>query len=63
MSQVRILPDSKELLKIRRYEAHLHRMLLPTMRELNAIQSRRRAQERSDQQDIEGQVTHRSPSS
>lgn len=61
MAALRILPNSDELLKIRRYEAHLHRMLLQTMRQLDSIQARRRVRERSSgSQDIEGQVTQRS---
>ncbi len=37
----RILPRDEDLIKIQRYEAHLHRMLLATMHELEAIQTRR----------------------
>ena len=37
----RILPRDEDLTKISRYESHLHRMLLATMHELEAIQLRR----------------------
>lgn len=56
MAAIRILPDSNELMKIRRYESHLHRMLLQTMRQLDMIQARRRVRERSSGQDIEGEL-------
>jgi hypothetical protein len=57
LAAIRILPDSDELMKIRRYEAHLHRMLLQTMRQLDMIQARRRNQERSSGRlDIDGEL-------
>jgi len=37
----RILPDSATLEKITRYESHLHRQLLNTLHELEALQARR----------------------
>jgi hypothetical protein len=39
--QERLLPDQQGLGKVIRYEAHLHRQLLQTLHELEAIQARR----------------------
>ncbi|MGD0114711.1 MAG: hypothetical protein ABSC13_01735 [Dehalococcoidia bacterium] len=39
--QERLLPDEQDLGKVIRYEAHLHRQLLQTLHELEAIQARR----------------------
>ena len=45
MRRERLLPDSHELDKIERYEAHLRRELYPALRELEAMQARRRGQQ------------------
>ena len=44
LQQARILPDSRELDKIMRYETHIHRQLLQTLHELEALQARRRGE-------------------
>ncbi len=41
---IRMLPDKSALDNIVRYEAHLHRQLVQTMHELEAIQARRRGE-------------------
>ena len=41
MRRERLLPDEDTLNKVIRYEAHLHRQLLQTMHELEALQARR----------------------
>lgn len=40
----RLLPPSQTLTLITRYEAHLHRMYIQTLHELEAIQARRRGE-------------------
>lgn len=40
----RVIPNADELEKIRRYEAHLHRQLMQTLHELEALQARRRGE-------------------
>jgi hypothetical protein len=42
MSRDRLLPDDAVVAKVTRYESHLHRQLLQTMHELEALQERRR---------------------
>jgi hypothetical protein len=42
--QHRILPPDKDLVKIMKYEAHLHRMQIQTQHELEALQSRRKGE-------------------
>jgi hypothetical protein len=44
LQRLRILPGEGELLKIQRYEAHLHRQYIQTLHELEAIQARRRGE-------------------
>jgi hypothetical protein len=44
-SQERLLPDQPSLDKVIRYEAHLHRQLLQTMHELEALQARRQGRQ------------------
>lgn len=44
MRATRALPNEKTLDRIMRYEAHLHRQLVQTLRELEAMQSRRAGQ-------------------
>jgi hypothetical protein len=41
----RLLPDEQSLGKVIRYEAHLHRQLLQTMHELEALQERRQGRQ------------------
>ncbi|HUS82481.1 MAG TPA: hypothetical protein VM013_04395, partial [Dehalococcoidia bacterium] len=41
----RLLPDEENLGKVIRYEAHLHRQLLQTMHELEALQARRQGRQ------------------
>ncbi len=41
----RLLPDDQSLGKVIRYEAHLHRQLLQTMHELEALQARRQGRQ------------------
>jgi hypothetical protein len=41
---LRLLPGVENLAKIQRYEAHLHRQMIQTMHELEALQSRRRGE-------------------
>lgn len=38
----RLIPDDKVIQRIQRYEAHLHRLQIQTMHELEAMQARRR---------------------
>ena len=40
----RMLPKEEALERVLRYEAHLHRQLLQTMHELEALQARRRGE-------------------
>lgn len=40
----RILPPDESFIKIMRYEAHLHRLYIQTLHELEALQSRRRGE-------------------
>jgi hypothetical protein len=44
MRRERTLPHSEDTEKILRYEAHLHRQLLQTLHELEAMQARRAGQ-------------------
>jgi hypothetical protein len=44
MRVTRALPNEKTLDRIMRYEAHLHRQLVQTLRELEAMQARRAGQ-------------------
>jgi hypothetical protein len=39
---IRLLPDSENLARIMRYEAHLHRQYIQTLHELEAMQTRRK---------------------
>ncbi|MCH7698589.1 MAG: hypothetical protein IH865_06605 [Chloroflexi bacterium] len=39
--EVRLMPSSRELDKIMRYESHLHRLIVQTLRDLEALQARR----------------------
>jgi hypothetical protein len=39
---IRMLPDGDTLANIARYEAHLHRLYIQTLHELEAIQTRRK---------------------
>jgi hypothetical protein len=39
-----LLPTDETLMKIQRYEAHLHRLLMHDLHELEAMQSRRRGE-------------------
>ncbi|MEX0785045.1 MAG: hypothetical protein WD939_00260, partial [Dehalococcoidia bacterium] len=45
LQERRMIPDSRDLDKIMRYEAHLHRQCLQTLHELEALQARRRGEE------------------
>jgi hypothetical protein len=45
MRQERLLPDGSSLDRVIRYEAHLHRQLLQTMHELEALQARRQGRQ------------------
>jgi len=42
---IRMLPDGDTLQKITRYESHLHRQLIQTLHELEAMQARRRGEQ------------------
>ncbi len=39
--QVRLIPSSRDLDKIIRYESHLHRLVVQTLRDLEALQAKR----------------------
>ena len=39
--EVRLIPSSRELDKIMRYESHLHRLIVQTLRDLEALQAKR----------------------
>ncbi len=43
--ETRMLPDSGDLDKIMRYEAHLHRQCLQALHEIEALQARRRGEQ------------------
>jgi len=45
MRRERLLPNEDTLNKVIRYEAHLHRQLLQTMHELEALQARRQGRQ------------------
>jgi hypothetical protein len=42
---IRMLPDGDTLQKITRYESHLHRQLIQTLHELEAMQARRKGEQ------------------
>ncbi len=39
--EVRLIPSSRDLDKIMRYESHLHRLIVHTLRDLDALQAKR----------------------
>ncbi len=39
--EVRLMPSSRDLDKIMRYESHLHRLIVQTLRDLEALQAKR----------------------
>ena len=45
LQERRVVPDTRDLDKIMRYEAHLHRQCLQTLHELEAFQARRRGEQ------------------